>query len=76
MATYKELESAILVEARNFGGLDQMDFEDAFELIVEVLEQCGAYHDGEDLVYYYANYNGEPRLIEVNTLDFVGFFLG
>ena len=74
MATYKELESAILIEARKFG-FDEMDFEDAFELIVEVLEQCGAYHDGEDLVYYYTNYNGEPRLIEVNTLDFVGFFL-
>lgn len=76
MATYKELESAILVEARKFGGFEEMDFEDAFELIVEVLEQCGAYHEGEDLVYYYANYNGEPRPIEVAALDFVCFFLG
>jgi hypothetical protein len=75
MATYKELESAILIEARKFGGFDEMDFEDAYQLIVEVAEQCGAYHDGEDLVYYYANYNGEPRLIEVSSFDFACFFL-
>ena len=29
MATYKELESAILIEARKFGGFEEMDFEDA-----------------------------------------------
>lgn len=75
MAVYKELESAILAEARKFGGFEEMDFEDAFELIVGVLEQCGAYHEGEDMVYYYANYNGEPRLIEVAAFDFVCFFL-
>lgn len=76
VATYKEIESAVLIEAREFGGLDQMDFEDAYQLIVEVAEQCGAYHSGEDTVFYYANYNGESRLIGVNALDFVCFFLG
>ena len=75
MVTYKEIESAVLIEARKFGGLDQMDFEDAYQLIVEVAEQCGAYHSGEDTVFYYVNYNGESRPIEVNTLDFVCFFL-
>lgn len=52
-----------------------MDFEDAFELIVEVLEQCGAYDSESDEFSYYVNYNGALRLIEVSSLDFTCFFL-
>lgn len=52
-----------------------MDFEDAFELIVEVLGQQGAYDSESDGFSYYVNYNGALRLIEVSSPDFTCFFL-
>lgn len=43
------------------------NFEDAYQLIVEVLGQQGAYDSESDEFSYYVNYNGAPRLIEVSS---------
>lgn len=76
MASYKELESAILVESRSYGGITQMEPEDAWNLIEDVLEQRGAYNRDNDEVTYYENLDGNRRIFKMSLDDFACFFLG
>ena len=75
MASYKELESAILVEARSHGGITQTEPEDAWNLIEDVLEQCGAYDGDNDEVTYYENLDGRREVFKMSLDDFACFFL-
>ena len=52
MATYSEIESVIFTEARFYGGLSELDPEDALDLIKDAAEQCGAYNEYTDEVAY------------------------
>jgi hypothetical protein len=76
MATYREIESVIFTEARFYGGLSELDSEDALDLIKDAAEQCGAYNEDTDEVTYSENFEGRRHIFKMPLDDFACFFLG